>query len=359
MSDLSLFWYRYAAKKAGILKRDDRGALLLPLSVQQLISVFKITRHLEENITVTCVPLITVFVAYMKTEYDQLSMDVEDLRSSALQFWIELGTALYRLAHRADGPRNDVLINKYTPNTGAMRRWASYSKDPICLAHIGLYFQAHLVPLNRLVLSSSAVLPVFALIADRFLVKTGRALPDLLESYLADDRHTPHMYWDKRPKTASEVRAQIEGRKKGMPLRVAQRIALRRHTPLAVFDIVEGHGQVTKATIEHIQGQGRTLDDYLDWELGIRSATDLEWELVEVIESVVLPKEGAPLRDDFLDSRHQPLAVQRRVVFCGLYLEDKVIEDPSLFEPILDAFIKYKDRGAGRLYQVWIQDEDT
>jgi hypothetical protein len=90
-----------------------------------------------------------------------------------------------------------------------MEEWATKCKDVVSFSEIMSWLKIRLDVVTRHFIFESAVLQLFAYVCERVRLG-GEALPDTLEALLSDERASPLLFLDERPKKLRDCEEGIE-----------------------------------------------------------------------------------------------------------------------------------------------------
>lgn len=181
--------------------------------------------------------------------------------------------------------------NNFQPVLSLMesfKKWADMCEDAVSFGQIMSWVKTQHVLCVRLFIHDSSILQLFAYICEHIRIK-GKPLPSNLEAMFNDQRVSPFLYLDGRPKTLGDCQRGIErwSDPEGMlsNLKITQHIFEKRNIPTLTSDLIENKGRVTHKMARRLNN--RSLSDYLDWELEPPNPTSLETTVFKAVTGIM------------------------------------------------------------------------
>lgn len=272
----------------------------------------------EYGVSLSEVPFITVIAASFLDRSRKVGLNLVDLRTSVRTRIFATETLLQKLASFSSGFDESLsLIQDF-------KAWAELCCDAVSFGHMMSYLEVQLVLGIRLWFHESAALQLFAYMCECVRLR-GRSLPAALERLFDDPRVSPFLWLDGRPKTVRECDRGIKcwsdpgvlwkGAGALTPYAVSH-IYKARNKPTLTQQILESKGRVTHQMVRQLKK--RTLEEYLEWELGLPDPLHLEASLASAASSLA--------KGDLTSS----------VGEYWSYLRFTVLSNPKLEEQLLD-----------------------
>ncbi|KAI1685649.1 hypothetical protein KJE20_03614 [Pyrenophora tritici-repentis] len=251
-----------------------------PLLTQMLVKV----KELHHSMIISEVPFIAAVAASLAARCSNLGLSTENLCSPVHMQIISTDVILARHAETYKDTTN--TIHDILRDMKSIKTWAATCHDAISFGQIMSWLRIRHVLCVRLFVHDSSLLQLFAYICERTRIN-GKPLHPVLEGLFNDRRITGFLFLDGRPKNLGDCVRGIErwSDPKGMldNLELTQDIFGARYKPTVAQQIFEGRGGATHAIIEQLNG--RSLEEYLDWELEPPDPMRLEAILISTIRN--------------------------------------------------------------------------
>lgn len=297
-----------------------------PLLIHMLLKANYALRQYEDlQDTVFNFPFVAVVASSLANRYNKLSPPIEAFRESVKTELDSLGEILRQHTGLFDTSELNHILSKIE----CLKNWTGACSDALSFGQLTSWIKVQLVHCNQIFTHESTLLQLFTYICERVRLK-GQPLPHVLEQIFDDLRVSPFLFVNGRPKTlkdcAEAVQKWVDPQGISRNPKVTKRIFEHRSKQTLTEMIWNQKGRVTQKVTERLNG--KSLENYLDWELKPPDMIGLEITLINAARRVLEISNTTCTADIF-----------NRLRF-------KIFEDSELEKKLVEAFVKENSLGA-------------